>query len=499
MKQIRKISLLLLLTFLLNIGFAKDIVIYHTSDVHGHYYSEYAGWDEENYDRKIGGYAALKSLIDTEEKPFLLLDSGDFTRGSIEDKESKGKYAVLFMNKLKYDASIIGNHEFDYGYDNFKKNLNLAKFDMLAANIFEDGKYLKKIKPYKIYNVDGIKIAVIGIGKMYENFDNVSKISESKALQNVLKEVEMKKPNATIVLIHNSVKYESDSPTTNIDIARTAPGKVDLYLGGHYHAEIQNQLDKKSGAVFVESGSYLRNVSKIILDFDDNTHQLKKLGSTLIPLWVDKYGEDEKILKFGDKFRDKQADTVIGNSENPIIKYNKETVEKGFVDSDLVNFVSDIMREYAGTDLVVQNTGGVRSDLGKGKITYRDIYNLSPFDNTMTYMNVSGKFLKDLFKYSLGKNDSLYAISGATMEYSYDNREVKNLKIFVKGKLVQDEDMFTLATNDFVAGGKAEGKPFKNIKDKIFTNISIRNLIIEYIKNNQPIKTSGVGRIKRID
>lgn len=495
-KLFNKINLLLALLLIVGLASAKEIVIYHTSDTHGHYYSKYAGWDEKNYDRKIGGFAVLKNLLDLEKNPYLLLDSGDFTRGSIEDDESKGKYAIEFMNKVGYDASVIGNHEFDYGIDNLKKRISMAKFDILSSNILdENGKHPKHVKPYKIYKVGGFKIAVIGVGRGYKSLEKWQYKTAEEGIRSVIEKAS-KKADAVIVLSHSSAKRDDMIGDNNMDTAEKFKNEILLYLGGHYHAEIQNYYNTKSWPMFVESGAYFNNVSRVVIDIDPKTKNIKKMKSELIPLWVDVYGENIEILAFGDKFRNKQADIVIGKSKNPIRKQPNLDKEPKFMDSPLGSAVSDIMREYAGTQIAIQNLGGVRSDLGMGNIAYRDIYNVFPFPNTLAYLNVDGKFLKELFEFAVRDNGSWLQVAGAEVVYKYENNKAKELQIFVDGKLVKPEDKFTLVTNDYIAKGGSEGKLFKDIEHKVITEISVRDVIINYIKEKQEISAPKPGRIR---
>ena len=495
-KLLNKINLLLALLLVVSLAGAKEIVIYHTSDTHGHYYSKYAGWDDQNFDRKIGGYAVLKNLIDQEKNPYLLLDSGDFTRGSIEDDEYKGKYAMEFMNKVGYDATVIGNHEFDYGIDNLKERLAMAKFDILTSNIFnEKGKLPKHVKAYKIYNVDGIKIAVIGVGRGYKSLEKWQYKTAEEGIGSVIEKAK-KKSDIVIVLAHSTVKRDDMMGDNNIDTSEKFKNEILVFFGGHYHAEVQNYYYHKSWPMFVESGAYFNNVSKVVIDIDPKTKQVKKPRSELIPLWVDVYGENEEIVAFGDKFRNKEADIIIGQAKTPIKKQPDLEAEPLFTSSPLGSFVSDIMREYAGTQIAIQNLGGVRADLGKGNIAYRDIYNIFPFPNTLAYMNVDGKFLKELFEYAVRDNGSWLQISGAEVVYKYENNKAKDLEIFVDGKLVKPDDKFTLTTNDYIAKGGSEGKLFKNIENKVITNTFVRDVIINYIKNNKEVSAPKQGRIR---
>ncbi|MCX7648304.1 MAG: metallophosphoesterase, partial [Elusimicrobiales bacterium] len=99
----------LLSTILLLISanlFAEKISIYHTSDVHGMYSSREAKWDKSNPTRKIGGFAALYSLIKKDTNPYIVLDSGDMFQGTPEGNITKGEATIKYMNALGYSCLL---------------------------------------------------------------------------------------------------------------------------------------------------------------------------------------------------------------------------------------------------------------------------------------------------------------------------------------------------------------------------------------------------------
>ena len=135
---------------------AKTTTIYHTSDSHGFFYPR----------NGVGGFAALANVIKKGPQPYLLLDSGDFANGTVETSTSKGIKAVKLMNKMGYDATTLGNHEFDFKAANFPAIVAELDFPMLAANFFEKDsqKYPPHILPYTVITKNGVKFAIIGLG-----------------------------------------------------------------------------------------------------------------------------------------------------------------------------------------------------------------------------------------------------------------------------------------------------------------------------------------------
>ena len=122
----------------------EDITILHTNDVHCDY-------------EKYAKVATLHKDAD------LLVDAGDHVQGGVIGTLSKGEYIVDIMNYLKYDAAVPGNHEFDYGMDQFLHIAkDLAKYPYISANFTgKDGK--PYFDAYKMFEVKGVKVAFVGV------------------------------------------------------------------------------------------------------------------------------------------------------------------------------------------------------------------------------------------------------------------------------------------------------------------------------------------------
>ena len=103
------------------------IIILHTNDVHG----------------GIAGYAKLAALKESYKEKgayVLLVDAGDHIQGEPVVSVSQGATAIELMNLAGYDVSALGNHEFDYGYENLKKLAEAASYPIVAANVLYNGK-----------------------------------------------------------------------------------------------------------------------------------------------------------------------------------------------------------------------------------------------------------------------------------------------------------------------------------------------------------------------
>ena len=467
--------------------FAKTTTIYHTSDTHGFYYPR----------SSQGGFAALANVIKNGPQPYLLLDSGDFANGTAEAKRSKGIKSVQMMNKVGYNATTIGNHEFDFKEAAVEPMLRALNFPVLAVN-FLDAKtkqYPPNVKPYQIFDMDGVKVAVIGLAnsgptnptKKYK-FKN-----PLKTLQKILPEVEAEHPNVIAVIVHDSLKDDKHGTKPYVEqIARKFGGRVHLVFGGHAHKIIQNETI--DGVLFTESGTALEQVSKVSVETDDKTGKFVSAKSELIPLIIAEVGEDEEVAAYAESLKEPGMEEVFGVAEETI---SASPVVEGHKDGPLNDWIADLGRAYAGTQIFAHNNGGTRIDMKKGPLTKRDTVDMHPFENKIVKMNVSGKFLKFLVKKTLLPR-SLYTYSGMTITYRNHKGKVKDLQIFVDGKPVQDKEIYTLATNEYIAAGGSEGWPFKRIKDSEKEPVgtgNVRSILEDGIKAQSPLKPIATGRI----
>lgn len=488
----KKISLLLAVLITPLFLLAKTTVVYHTSDTHGFFFPR----------NGVGGFAALQSVLKNGPKNYLLLDSGDFANGTVETSKSKGLKAVQMMNKMGYDATTLGNHEFDFKAANFPAIVEALDFPMLAANFFEadSQKYPPHILPYTIIQRNGVKFAVIGLGnRTPTNPANGYYYSKPLvALENALNEVEKQNPDVVIVLAHDSIADDKHGTKSYLaDIAKQFGGRVHIVMGGHAHKIVQNR--KMNGVLFVESGCYVNFVSKVTVETDDKTGKFVSAKSEIIPLIIAKVGEDKKMKKFVETLREPNVDTPLGTTTEILAKH---PVREDQLDSPLNNWIVDLMAQYAGVEIAIHNNGGTRVDLPKGTVTKRDLIDVHPFENTVTVLAVDGRFLKNFIKKGFAPR-SLFTYSGLQINYKKDRKgNIYDIEILYNGKPLENKKKYTIATNTYIAGGGSEGHAFKNIPAQHKKQVgpkSIRDLMEDALKQGKPISAPATGRIQQID
>lgn len=474
----KKLLLILLLLFPLVVS-SKTLVIFHTSDTHGFFYPQ----------NKIGGFAALKNVINHEKKPFLLLDSGDFANGTAEAKFSRGAKAVQLMNAVGYSAVTIGNHEFDFQDAGITALIQESKFSILAANLREKATGLLPagVQAARVFNVDGIKVAVIGLANNHPSqpTQKYTFIKPLTALSKALQEVEKQDPAVVIVIVHDSfVDYQHDILPYMGQIAKRFPGRVQVVLGGHAHKIVNEYLES---TLYVESGAHLEAVSKITVNVDDETGKFLSAQAKLISLNVDEVGQDKTVAKLAEELREPGLDNEVVVITK---RLSKKPILPNTLDGELDDWLADEGRKITKTEIFIHNTGGTRMDLLPGSLTRRQLIDLFPFNDVLISMEVPGYTLKKFIKSGLVPWNK-YTYSGITVSFDkIGPNRVKNLQIKINGKPLEKRQIYRVGTNSYIARQAL----FTDLPQKQVGNQKVSQLIEQALSSGE-LFTPQTGRI----
>jgi 5'-nucleotidase len=272
----------------------KHITILHTNDVHS-YIDPFPADDPRN--PNMGGVARRASIIADirKENPnVLLLDAGDIFQGTPYFNYYGGELEFKLMSMMKYDASAIGNHDFDNGIDGLYSQLPNASFDFLSANYdFKNTVMDGHVQPYKIFTIDGIKIGVFGLGvelaglvdkKNYKETVYLDPIEVSQDMARILKNE--KKCDLVICLSHIGYQYKNE-PEKASDLRLAAATKdIDLIIGGHTHTfldkpTVLKNIDNKDVLVN-QVGCYGLNLGRIDFYFEKDKEKASKGKSIIV-------------------------------------------------------------------------------------------------------------------------------------------------------------------------------------------------------------------------
>jgi 5'-nucleotidase len=221
------------------------LTILHTNDMHSRIEpfpegsAQWAG---------LGGMARRATMIQqirTQEPNVLLLDSGDIFQGTPYFNFFGGELEYKLMSQMGYDASTLGNHDFDNGLEGLLRQLPNASFPFLIANYdFTNTPLAGRFKPYKVFEKAGVRVGVFGLGIELKGLVSDKNFGATQYLDPVAKAKEMvtqlrgpEKCDLIICLSHLGYKYSGVAEVNKIDDRKLAAqvSGIDLILGGHTH------------------------------------------------------------------------------------------------------------------------------------------------------------------------------------------------------------------------------------------------------------------------
>ena len=272
----------------------RHITILHTNDTHSHLEPFPADHYKSPNKGGVARRATLVEQIRKENPNTLLLDAGDIFQGTPYFNFYGGELEFKLMSMLKYDAATIGNHDFDNGIDGLYKQLPHAKFDFVSANYdFKNTILDTHVKPYKIFNKEGIKIGVFGLGielqglvdnRLYKETKYLDPTEIAQDMSRILKEDEA--CDLVICLSHLGYYYKKN-PEQISDLNLAAKTKnIDLIIGGHTHTFLPKPTVTKNSigenVLVNQVGCYGINVGRVDFYFDSDKNIASKGKSIIV-------------------------------------------------------------------------------------------------------------------------------------------------------------------------------------------------------------------------
>jgi len=511
MKKLFTVGLNVLFIFLF-ITFAYgqqvEIRILHVNDFHG--FAE--AYKPLGSDELLGGiaYLAAKANELRKEKPSLLLSAGDMIQGNNWANLFQGESVIEWMNEMRFDAMVLGNHEFDFGQEVLKKRISEARFPILGANV--EG--VERLKPYVIKELKGIKVGIIGVvtedvplSTHPRNVVGLNFISPMKIIEKYIKELK-NKVDVMVVLSH------SGHPADRM-LAEKVEG-IDVIVGGHSHTKITKPV-KVGNTIIVQAWEHGKALGVADLTIKDG--KVIRSEGRLEEIKPEEGREDRATLALLNKYKGK-VDAVlnekIGEAE---VDLDGENVRKR--ETNLGNFIADIMRRISGADITLINGGGIRTSIKKGEVRVKDVYSVLPFDNYIVAIKLTGQQIREALEHGVSavedEEGRFPQVSGLTFTYSPSEKRGSRIKeISVSGHPIELDKEYVVATNDFLAAGgdgyQAFGEAIKSSRDfsvmggmmkgeKVVYSDSgrwLRDVVVECIKGKKKIAPEVEGRIIEI-
>lgn len=508
--RIALISLLLLVSLSAR-GYASqvDLKILYVNDFHG--FAE--PYKPTGSNAPLGGIAYLAGAVDRarQKQPSLLLAAGDMIQGNAWANLFLGQSVIDVMNAMKFDAMVVGNHEFDFGLQTLKERIAQATFPVLGANV--EG--FAALKPYVIKNLQGVRIAIIGVvtqdTPVASHPRNVAGLTFTLPESSVRKYLPELKCRADIIVVLSHCGFQADR-----ELAASVPG-IDIIVGGHSHTKLL-QPELVGHTIIVQAWEHAKALGVLELQVLDG--KIVKFQGALKEISPATDTPDRQVQEIVARYG-RQADPLL----HQVIGETQVDLDGGHVrnrETNLGDFVADVIRQAAGADIAIINDGGIRTGIVQGKIEVRDIYAALPFDNYLVAIRLMGAELKGALEHGVSGPEEAPGrfpqVSGLTFTYSRSAPAGSRVKeVTVGGQPLDPRKEYVVATNDYlVAGGdgyKVFGEALKSAGD--YANLGgaltssklayndpgtwLRDLVIAAIRAQKTIAPKIDGRIKAVD
>ncbi|MGV3487936.1 MAG: bifunctional metallophosphatase/5'-nucleotidase, partial [Tuberibacillus sp.] len=436
---------------------------------------------------------------------------------------------ISILNTLKYEAGVIGNHEFNYGLQLLNQAVKEARYPWLSANIIniETGEpYFGK--PYLIKEFsEGPRVAILGLTTQYipnwEKEDHirgmrfVDAVESAKKWVKVLKEQE--KADLIIVSYHGGFErdLETGEPTETLtgenqgyQLCMEVEG-IDVLLTGHQHRQIAgNQVN---GVLVIQPGCNGLKLGKVTVTMqkDKGSYRVSDKQSELLS--VDGVEPDGEVIKLIQEFEDAVQvwlDQPIGHIKGDMMV--TDPMEIRIKDNPLIEFINRVQMDAAGVD--VSNTAlfdnqspGIPSD-----VTMRSVVANYIYPNTLVVLRVTGQIVKDALERSAGyfelNEDGTIRVSDEFttpkpqhynydmwegIEYEIDVRKPRGNRItFInyKGKPLEADQELDVVMNNYRAGGGGDYLMYKGCTVVKDIPIDVSELIANYILEHKIIEAT---------
>lgn len=477
----------------------REVVIFHTNDIHGHFMPEPASWRKDH--ALTGGMGALFEQLQqlrAQHPNSMYLDAGDVMTGNpvcnIEYSGVKGGALQEMLRRCGVAAECLGNHEFDLGSDHLRQYVAAAKYPVVCANLREKSSGKPLTASSHVFEINGLRVGIIGL-----ILDNLSGVAAHTAVEpfrvedvftTAQKQIDELAPATDLIVLLTHEGVEEDS------ILAMHTRGAQVIVGGHSHTRLEHGK-RINGTLIVQAGSYLKDLG--MLDLWVDADSIVSYRDSLIALTVSATPAVTPVSTLADSLSaaiQKQYGQKIGEIAEPWKK-------SYYTGSNAGNWICDRLRERYKADVAFVNAGGIRTDINAGPVTMLQIVELLPFVNSIATFDATGsELLKTALEQAraqgLHKHGAL-EISGMKIRYKKTGDKVDLAGVTIGGKTVDPNRTYHVVTIDYVAVSQwDEYFTFKPRKLQTIGDLISDVIGDEIKKSSGPIHADPAPRIEEI-
>ncbi|WLR61612.1 cell wall-binding repeat-containing protein [Guptibacillus hwajinpoensis] len=494
-----------------------DLTIMHTNDTHAHL---------DNAPKRVTAVEEIRAA----RANTILLDAGDVFSGTLFFNKYKGLADVQFMNMMKYDAMVPGNHEFDEGPKTFSEFVKQTKFPIVSSNIdYSKDPYLSPlyknemamtgddgtIYPAVILDVNGEEVGVFGL--TIESTDELSSPGETISFQNhqeqaekMVKMFEDKGVNKIVALTHLGKAVE-------VELAKSVEG-IDVVVGGHSHTKIEEAVvvdTFEDPTLVVQANEYSNFLGDLEVTFNEEG---------VLTDW------DNELLDLGSKSKfepNAEAKDLYDELKKPLEEIEKEVVGQSDVylngkrasvrtgETNLANLITDGMlykaQQFTDATIAITNGGGIRESIDEGPITLGEVLTTMPFGNNLVTLDMTGAEIIDSLEHGVSgvETEEGRFAQVAGLRYSFDkdlpsNERILDVNVKTENGYedIDPEATYTVATNAYIAQGgdgydaMGEAAADGRMNELFFVDFEV---FTEYLDEIGTVKAKDEARIVEAD
>lgn len=461
----------------------------------------------------LGGYVGnLRAARARDGGAVLLIDAGDMFQGTLESNLNEGASVITAFNALGYAAAAVGNHDFDFGpvgpastpqqpsddpRGALKARAAEASFPFLAANLIDaaTGRSVEwpNVRRSTVVTAAGHRVGIIGVmtarALSVTIAANVGGLRVAPLAETIAAEAkQLRADGASIVVVTSHAGGRCTAFTSPTDlsscepdeeimlVARALPpGLVDVIVAGHAHAGMAHQVagiaiidSYNGGRAFGRVDLVIDRATRRVLEkrifpprdlcarVDQGTTQCDPEGSSSGRVRAEYEGAPVTPAAAITRAIAPAVQAAEGLKKTPLGVMLPAPIRRaGFPDSPLGNLFTDAYRAGApGADVSINNTsGGLRTDLPAGPLTYGAVFEVMPFDNRLVTFHLTGAQLRTVLAAQIAKVPALVGVSGVHIRVTCE-RGVMNVAMRrPNGVAVTDTERLLIATTDFLATG----------------------------------------------
>jgi 5'-nucleotidase / UDP-sugar diphosphatase len=498
------------------------ISILHTTDLHGHILptSDYDGTTNR------GGLARCVTQIRhwrRQNPNSILIDVGDVYQGTDVSLRNKGELMIDLFNHLKYDAWVIGNHEFDWGIEPFTKALQKSAMPVLGANTTLDGKPagsssdsqhpFAKVQPFIVKEIEGLKVAIIGITTPGMSYWLPREFTLGIDFQHPVESVrraiaKAKSDDADVIVLtgHMGLKPRTggdDFANTVMALTSEFPD-VAAFIAGHTHQDIPSRLT--NAVLFTQADHFGIHVGRVDLLFDRNSKKLLR-REAICELMDNRFHPDQVVVsRAAPQLSESEAALrqPIGELAATLHAHGRQGQPSEIERLIGAAIMESLLERKITVDAVIHGVFDQNAKLATGPATVNDIWNILPYENFIVTATLSPDEIRSVMEevYASHEPRSLLGME-VKVEGRGPDRRITSMT-FSDARPLEREKRYVIAVNSFDA--RSGGHHFMKLRallDKPEANyvlhpVQTRDALIEYFRRHKVVRRIAEGCGSRI-